>query len=329
MKVFLYSGMQKMIEKSGVGRAIYHQRKAANLSSIELVENLEDADVIHINTIFPKSYKMAQEAHKMGKKVVYHAHSTRQDFRNSYIGSNLVDGLFAWWIMKCYNSGDIIVTPSIYSKKLLHSYGITKDIRVLSNGIDTEYYKRDEEMRHKFKEKHNGRKVIMSAGLWIDRKGILDFVELAKKIPQYDFVWYGESNLYTVPSKIRKAVKTKLPNLFFPGYISKAELKDAYNNSDLFLFMSKEETEGIVILEALAMKIPCLIRDIPVYEGWLTDSKDIYKAKTITEFETKIKGILENKLPDLTEAGYNIAAERDIRQIGKKLKGIYEDALKK
>ena len=42
MKVFLYSGMQKMIEKSGVGRAIYHQKKAAatsffaeNLSQIQ------------------------------------------------------------------------------------------------------------------------------------------------------------------------------------------------------------------------------------------------------------------------------------------------------
>ena len=329
MKVFLYSGMQKMIEKSGVGRAIYHQKKAAAFNDIELVDNLENADVVHINTIFPKSYELAKEAHKLGKKVVYHAHSTRQDFRNSYIGSNLVDGLLAWWIMKCYNSGDIIITPSIYSKKLLQSYGITKDIRVLSNGIDTNYYTRNEEMREEFKKKHKGRKVIMSAGLWIDRKGITDFVELAKRMPQYDFVWYGESNLYTVPAKIRKAVKTKLPNLSFPGYISKAELKDAYNNSDLFLFMSKEETEGIVILEALAMKIPTLIRDIPVYEGWLTDSKDVYKAKTLSEFETKITGILENKLPSVVEGGYNIAKERDIKEVGKKLKSIYEDALKK
>lgn len=326
MKVFLYSGMQKMIEKSGVGRAIYHQKKAAAFNDIELVDNLKDADVVHINTIFPKSYELAKEAHKLGKKVVYHAHSTRQDFRNSYIGSNLVDGLFAWWIMKCYNSGDIIITPSIYSKKLLQSYGITKDIRVLSNGIDTSYYTRNEEMREEFKKKHKGRKVIMSAGLWIDRKGITDFVELAKRMPQYDFVWYGESNLYTVPAKIRKAVKTKLPNLSFPGYISKAELKDAYNNSDLFLFMSKEETEGIVILEALAMKIPTLIRDIPVYEGWLTDSKDVYKAKTLSEFETKITGILENKLPSVVEGGYNVAKERDIKEVGKRLKAIYEDA---
>lgn len=40
MKVFLYSGMQKMIEKSGVGRAIYHQKKAAAFNDIELVDNL-------------------------------------------------------------------------------------------------------------------------------------------------------------------------------------------------------------------------------------------------------------------------------------------------
>ena len=58
MKVFLYSGMQKMIEKSGVGRAIYHQKKAAAFNDIELVDNLKDADVVHINTIFPKSYDL-------------------------------------------------------------------------------------------------------------------------------------------------------------------------------------------------------------------------------------------------------------------------------
>ena len=69
MKVFLYSGMQKMIEKSGVGRAIYHQKKAAAFNDIELVDNLEDADVVHINTIFPKSYELAKEATNWVKKL--------------------------------------------------------------------------------------------------------------------------------------------------------------------------------------------------------------------------------------------------------------------
>ena len=55
MKVFLYSGMQKMIEKSGVGRAIYHQKKAAAFNDIELVDNLEDADVDILTQYFLKA----------------------------------------------------------------------------------------------------------------------------------------------------------------------------------------------------------------------------------------------------------------------------------
>ena len=44
------------------------KKKAAAFNDIELVDNLENADVVHINTIFPKSYELAKEAHKLGKK---------------------------------------------------------------------------------------------------------------------------------------------------------------------------------------------------------------------------------------------------------------------
>lgn len=45
----------------------------------------------------------------------------------------------------------------------------------------------------------------------------------------------------------------------------------------LFCFMSHEETEGIVVLEALACCIPVLVRDIPVYEDWLADGKNVLR----------------------------------------------------
>ena len=60
----------------------------------------------------------------------------------------------------------------------------------------------------------------MSVGLTIERKGVCDFVELAKRMPQYKFIWFGETNLDTVPLNVRKAVETKLPNLCFAGYAS-------------------------------------------------------------------------------------------------------------
>ncbi|MGL5258853.1 MAG: glycosyltransferase [Lachnospiraceae bacterium] len=330
MKVYLHSGMQKLIEKSGVGRAIYHQRCAAKANGIEITQIIDDADVVHINTVFLESVRIAKFCHKKGIPVVYHAHSTKEDFRNSFLGTNMLDRLFGIWIKYCYNKGDIIITPTEYSKRLLRSYGIKKEIQAVSNGIDLDYYDKEKVQQGNFRKKYGyGQdvKIIMSVGLTIERKGILDFVELAKRMPEYQFIWFGETNLNTVPKKIRKAVYTKLPNLKFAGYAKKEELREAYADCDLFLFPSKEETEGIVVLEALAMKIPILLRNIPVYEDWLIHNQDVYKASCLDGFEQKIRGILEEKLPNLVNQGYNVAQTRTIEQVGKQLLEIYNRSL--
>ncbi|MCM1333992.1 MAG: glycosyltransferase family 4 protein [Bacteroides sp.] len=326
IKVCLYSEMQKQIEKSGVGRAIYHQKNAAALNGIEIVERVEDADVVHINTVFFKSWLVAKRAKKAGKAVVYHAHSTREDFRNSYLGSNLFSGFFQKWITFCYSLGDVIVTPSEYSKSLLRGYGITKEIRVVSNGIDLGDYVRDEAAGRRFREKYGIRpeeKVVIGAGLIIGRKGIVDFVELARRLPQYRFFWFGDSNLNFVSRAVRRAAKTTLPNLTFAGYVDKAALKEAHCGSDLFLFPSFEETEGIVVLEALALKTPALLRRIAVYDGWLAEDRDVYMAGDLDEFQRKITDILEKKSPDLTESGYRVAESKRIEDVGRALAEIY------
>ena len=166
-------------------------------------------------------------------------------------------------------------------------------------------------------------KIVMSVGLWIERKGILDFIKMAKEMPEYQFIWFGESDIYTLPKNIRKALKTKLPNLRFAGYVDKEALRDAYAGCDLFLFPSYEETEGIVVLEALAMKIPVLLRDIPVYDGWITDGKNAYKACNVQDFKEKCRQIIEQELPDLTAEGYKTAEARSIDKIGQKIKKVY------
>ena len=45
------------------------------------------------------------------------------------------------------------------------------------------------------------------------------------------------------------------------------------------------------------------------------------------DFERKIKLILNGKLPNLTDEGYKVAKERDIKKIGYKLKKVYEYVL--
>ena len=332
MKVLLYTEGLKYVGKSGLGRAIKHQMRALEFAGVEYTLDPKDSyDIAHINSYGLKSRKLAKRTHKLGKKVVYHAHSTEEDFRNSFILSNQIAPLFKKWLVSSYQLGDHIVTPTPYSKRLLEGYGIKKPITAVSNGIDLAFYERPEGEDGSTFRKTFGYskedKVVMAVGLYIERKGILDFVELARRMPEYQFIWFGYTDPKLIPQKIRDALKTKLPNLKFPGYVEPEILRTAYYGADLFVFPTYEETEGIVLLEALAAQQKVLIRDIPIYSDWFKDGETVYKASTIDGFEEKIRGILEGTLPDLSGAGYELAKEKDLRSIGKELRKIYETVL--
>ena len=146
MKVLLYTEGEKLFAKSGLGKAIKHQMKALDYEKIEYTTDVQDDyDIVHINFYGPKSYLMAKRANKMGKKVIYHAHSTEEDYRNGFIFSRSTARFVKWWLVKCYSQGDVIVTPTPYSKRLLEGYkGLEKKkIYAISNGIDMELFKKD------------------------------------------------------------------------------------------------------------------------------------------------------------------------------------------
>ena len=332
MRILLYTEGLKTIGKSGLGKAIKHQIKALEDNKIDYTLNPKDKnyDIVHINFFGPKSYFLAKKARKLGKKVVYHAHSTEEDFRNSFIFSNQISKLFKWWICKCYKLGDVIITPTEYSKNLLEGYRLNRPIYAISNGLDINFFQRDEkggkEFRKEFGYKEED-KIIMGVGLYLERKGILTFVELAKRMPEYKFIWFGSSPLFFSPRKVRKAVKTKLDNLNFAGYVEPNILRKAYSGADVYIFPTLEETEGIPILEALTEKINTVIRDIPIF-SFLTDKVDVYKAKNDDEFQAIIQKILNKELPSLVETGYKKVEDREIKKVGKQLVEVYKSLIK-
>lgn len=274
----------------------------------------------------PDSPLAAVEAKRRGAKVVYYAHSTMEDFKNSFRGANLFAPLFRKWIIFCYNRGDEIVTPTEYSREILEGYGIHKPIYSVSNGIDTEKFCFRAESRTAFRARYHLTEkdpVVISVGHMIERKGILDYIALARRMPWIKFFWFGYTRTCLIPAKVRKAIKAAPENLTFAGYVTQEQLRDAYCGADVFAFLSEEETEGIVVLEALACQTPAVIRNIPVYDGWLAKEESIYKADTLGDFERMISGILHKTLPDLTGSGRKAAKERSFPAVGRQLKEIY------
>lgn len=333
MKVLLYSEMLEKINKSGLGRAVYHQKKALEKVGVECTfDKKERFDLLHINTYFHRSYFLAKDCQKAGIPIVYHAHSTMDDFQNSFKGSNLIAPLFKFWIKTCYELGDVIITPTNYSKKILQSYGLTQNIYAISNGIDLPSFKEVPNAREYFC-KHFGFDnkdfIVMGVGLFIERKGILDFINLAKELPNMKFIWFGETNLKIIPKHVSLAIQNAPKNLIFPGFVPNEEIKLSLQACDVFLMPTFEETEGIPVLEASASRTPMIIRDIPVFDGWLENKRDVYKAKDFNDFKRLLCLMQEGKLADLTRSAYKLAQERDLSIIGKKLKNVYKTALRR
>lgn len=332
MKILLYFEGQKLIANSGIGHAMKHQIKALTSNGIEYTLNpKDDYDILHINTYGINSWRVIRDAKKQHKPVIYHAHSTEEDFRNSFIGSNLFAPLYRRYLVALYQQAELLITPTPYAKSLLEGYGIKQPIYAISNGIDIDKYEPKLEKEQAFRTHFNlsdSDQVVIGVGLLFARKGIVDFVELARLNPTVKFIWFGHINLATIPANIRHLVKDEHPdNVIFPGYITGDVIEGAFSGAGVFLFPSFEETEGIVVLEALASQQKVIIRDIPVYDDWLIDGKHVLKANDVTGFNRQLTRALYNDMPEMIQAGYLVAKERDLKAIGAQLKKIYTEVL--
>lgn len=331
MKILLYSEHLDKIKNSGLGKSIQHQMRALEYAGIDYTTDLEDTfDLLHINTYFPKSMLFARKCREKGIPIVYHAHSTKEDFRNSFRFSNQMAPIFKQWLIQCYKLGDVIITPTLYAKKILDTYELNREIIAVSNGIDMSRFQLIEDAQNKFRTKFGYAKddfVIMGIGLYLERKGILDFVELAKRHPEIKFVWFGYTDLNLVPDKIRDAVKTPLANLNFAGYVENSDIILALQGCDLYIFPTLEETEGIPALEACAARTNFIVRDIPVFDDWLKHGETTYKAQDIDDFDRLIADFRNGDLPSLVDAAYEVAVERDLPNIGQQLGRVYQQAI--
>ena len=126
------------------------------------------------------------------------------------------------------------------------------------NGIDVDIYTYDQTKVQAFRDYfqlRDDQKVVMSVGWLFERKGFDTFCAVAERLPDYTFIWFGDKNLSMPSGNIRKWIENKPENVILPGYISGDIILGAYMSSDVFFFPSREETEGIVVLEGIGCQM--------------------------------------------------------------------------
>ena len=334
MKTLIYFENADGLKRSGIGRAMAHQLQACKDAGVETTIDKKDAfDIAHINTYFGKSRRTLRRVHKKGVPVIVHGHSTYEDFRNSFRLWKMIEPFFDSWLTYMYKRADMIIAPTPYARDLIKGYGLCQNVIAISNGIDIPAYGETKEGQKAFRERFGvkeGEKFVMGVGFPFQRKGLPDFIEVARRFPDTKFIWFGFLQRILTQPKILKAIKHKPDNVIMAGYCSGDLIKGAYQTASAMFFPSYEETEGIVVLEALACKCPLLLRDIGVYKPWLERGVHCRMASDNDGFEKELRDLLENgEKPEVLEAGYQVALERDLPKVGEQLKQAYETLLKK
>ena len=328
MRVCLYLELESKLRGSGIGAAIKNQRRGLELNDVEYTSNLEgEFDILHTNSIGLNSLRVAREMKKKGKKVVMHAHTTADDFRNSYRFSNVIAPFLKRYLNYYYNHADLVLCPSEYTKGVLEKAGVKAPIIPISNGIDIERFKFSKKKRREFRKEFELEGITpLSVGHVFRRKGISTFMRLAQRLPNKS-VWVGRRYKNMEDPSIAKLIKNAPSNFVLIDFIK--DIVCAYSGSDIFVFPSYCENQGIVLLEASSCRMPIIVRDLPVYREWFDDGVNCLKARNDGEFKEKLKILIEDeKLRDnLAKNAYNMSREHSLQKVGKKLKDIYSGLL--
>jgi len=332
MKVCIYLEFYHFLggiffKKIGTGllSSYKNQKKILEGLSIPYLEKWDDScDILQINTPWLNSLRLIKKARRKGKKIVIWSHVTAEDTQQVFRFAPYVFRFTKKYLAYAYGLADVVLCPSEYTKSLLLAYGLPKEkLMVQSNGVDTKKFYKNEKRREALRKKRKLEGVVAgTVGLVIPRKGVNDFLDLAKQFPQNSFVWYGK--IYS--SLLVKPLPQKLPaNVTFTGFID--DILAAFNSLDIFVFPSFEENQGMVLLEAAAVGLPILVRDIPAYQGWLRHDDNCLKAKTAEEFRAWLGRLVKDgELRErLGKSALRLAQENNLEVLKRKMLSLYEN----
>jgi glycosyltransferase involved in cell wall biosynthesis len=244
-------------------------------------------DVIHVvnPAVLGLSGIFYSKVLKLPLVASYHTHLPQY---LQHYGLGMLEGLL-WELLKgAHNQALLNLCTSTAMMEELSSHGIER-VDLWQRGVDTELFHPDLaswEMRERLSQNHPESPLLLYVGRLSAEKEIERIKPILEAIPQAQLALVGDG-------PHRQALEKHFAgtNTHFVGYLIGRELGSAFASADAFIFPSRTETLGLVLLEAMAAGCPVVaarsggIPDIVTdgVNGYLFDPKaDIQDAISAT-----------------------------------------------
>jgi glycosyltransferase involved in cell wall biosynthesis len=221
-------------------------------------------DLVHIHTPFIAHYAAVRFARAHGLPVVATYHTFFEDYLHHYLP--ILPRAVGRWVARRFTLSQCddvaaLVSPSAPMRDALIEYGVRTPIEILPTGLPAASFAPGDggRFRRQFALPAD-RPLLLYVGRVAHEKNI-DFLlrmfcRLRERRPDALFVIAGEGPAREHLGRLAKSLRIA-DAVRFIGYLDRnRELPDCYAAGDVFVFASRTETQGLVLLEAMAHATP-------------------------------------------------------------------------
>ncbi len=224
----------------------------------------DDFDLVHIHTPFVAHYAGVRYARRRGIPCLATYHTFFEEYLHHYVPSlprRIGRGLARAFTRAQCADVRALVAPSEPLRQVLHEYGVKTPVHVIPTGLPADRFRLGD-----------GRRFRALAGLPPDRPLVTyigrvaheknieflvrSFAQVRKTVPGALLVIAGEGPARETLRR-RVAALGLAADVHFAGYLERdTALLDCYAAAAVFVFASRTETQGLVLLEAMAQGTP-------------------------------------------------------------------------
>ena len=196
-------------------------------------------DHLHISTEGPIGWAVRHLALRRKWKFTTAYHTRFPEYARDMLG---VPASWGYRVMRYFHrpsSGIMVATPSLEAE--LRGRNFMAPLNRWSRGVDLTLFRPRPGAELPFP-----RPILLYAGRVSKEKGVEEFLKLSTP----------GTKVVVGDGPIRAALEREYPEAKFLGYRRGEELAKVYSSGDLFVFPSKTDTFGLVMIEAMASGLP-------------------------------------------------------------------------
>jgi len=313
----------RFMQRRAIQRIVAHLKK-------------RDYDLVHIQTPFVAHSLGVWLADQLSVPCVETYHTYFEEYLYHYLPllpKQLMRYLAKQFTLRACNQVDQVIVPSTAMRDVLTQYGVKTTMQILPTGLPQQDFTRGNGNRFRYRMGIAvERPVMVTIGRVAFEKNI-DFLvdvthQVRRSIANILFLIAGEGPMQ---SHLKRRIQNEglEENIQLIGYLERErELKDCYSAADVFVFASRTETQGLVLLEAMAQGTAVVSTAMMGTRDVLQERQGCLIAEEQVElFAEKVVQVLRDAdlQQQLSETGRQYARQWNASQLAEKLAIWYQD----